>query len=244
MSTAQAGPGSSPMPSPAPLPRRIVLTGFMGAGKSTVGDLLAARLRWPFLDIDSLITAEHGLSVARIFAHDGEEHFRLLESEAIARVLDPLHQDPAYEHNHAIVALGGGAVETEAVRDLLFEDPESAPGTVTVFLTAPLPELLARCNAAPLTTQTTCDEDEEETAVRPLLTAPEPPEDRLARRLPHYQRAHLTVDTSGVPPAEVVDRILDWLSEDWLSGPGSVSGSGSVSEPGSAARQSSEPPAL
>jgi shikimate kinase len=195
----------------------------MGAGKSTVGDLLAERLRWPFLDIDSLITAEHGLSVARIFAHHGEEHFRLLEAEAIARVLDPLHQDPAYEHNQAIVALGGGAVETEAVRELLF-DEAVAPGTVTIFLTAPLPELLARCNAAPLTTQTTCDEAEEETAVRPLLTAPEPPEDRLARRLPHYQRAHLTVDTSGISPAQVADRIVHWLSEDWLSGRESAAG--------------------
>ena len=184
----------------------------MGSGKSTVGRLLAERLRWPFLDIDSLITAEHGLSVARIFAHDGEEHFRRLEAEAVARVLDPMHQDPAYEHNHAIVALGGGAIETEDVRDLLFGDATSAPGTVTIFLTAPLPELLARCNAAPQTTQTTGDEAEEETAVRPLLTAPEPPEDRLARRLPHYRRAHLTVDTSGVPPAEVVGRIVDWLS--------------------------------
>jgi shikimate kinase len=217
MSTAPAGPRSSPIPAPAPLPRRIVLTGFMGAGKSTVGRLLAARLRWPFLDIDSLITAEHGLSVARIFARDGEEHFRRLEAEAIARVLDPFHQDPAYEHNHAIVALGGGAIETEAVRqllfqDLLFEESAAAPGTVTIFLTAPLPELLARCNAAALTTQTTCNEADEETAVRPLLTAPEPPEDRLARRLPHYQRAHLIVDTSGVPPTEVVGRIINWLS--------------------------------
>jgi shikimate kinase len=210
-------PASLPMSPTAPLPRRIVLTGFMGAGKSTVGRLLAAQLGWPFLDIDSLITAEHGLSVARIFAQDGEEHFRRLETEAIARVLDPTH-----EHGQAVVALGGGAIETEGVRQLLFHTTASVPGAVTVFLTAPLPELLARCNAAPQTAQITCNEAEEETAARPLLTAPEPPEDRLARRLPHYQRAHLTVDTSGVPPIEVVDRILHWLSEDRLSGPESA----------------------
>ena len=211
-------PGSiqSPLPSGARLPRRVVLTGFMGAGKSTVGRLLAARLGWPFLDIDSLITAEHGLSVARIFAQDGEEHFRRLEAEATARVLDPAH-----EYRQAVVALGGGAIETEAVRQLLFHDAAS-PGAVTVFLTAPLPELLSRCNAAPETAQTTCSEAEEETAVRPLLTAPEPPEDRLARRLPHYQRAQLTIDTSGIPPAEVVDRILHRLSQNRLSGPESA----------------------
>ena len=212
-----AGDTSSSVSTPQPLlrrplPRRIVLTGFMGAGKSTVGRLLAARLGWPFLDIDSLITEEHGLSVARIFAHHGEEHFRRLEAEAITRVLDPLHQDPAYEHNQAIVALGGGAIETEAVRELLFDDPELAHGTVTIFLAAPLPELLARCSAAPHANQTACDEAEEETAARPLLTAPEPPEDRLARRLPHYQRADLTVDTSGISPDEVVERILASLA--------------------------------
>jgi shikimate kinase len=209
---------------PARLPRRIILTGFMGAGKSTVGRLLAESLGWPFLDIDSLIAAEHGLSIARIFAQDGEEHFRRLEAETVARVLDPMHQDPAYEHNHAIVALGGGAIETDDVRDLLFGGAASAPDTVTIFLTAPLPELLARCNSAPDTTPTTCDEAEEETAVRPLLTAPEPPEDRLARRLPHYRRAHLTVDTAGVSPAEIVGRIMDWL-------PGTESGAGHSRQP-------------
>jgi shikimate kinase len=198
----------------------------MGAGKSTVGRLLAARLHWPFLDIDSLITAEHGLSVARIFAHHGEEHFRRLEAETIARVLDPLYQDPLYQdpqyqdpqqqdpgynHNQAIVALGGGAIETEAVRHLLFDEPASVPGAVTIFLTAPLPELLARCHATPPSSPNTCDDEDEETPVRPLLVAPEPPEDRLARRLPQYRRAHLTVDTAGVPPEEVVDRIMEWL---------------------------------
>ena len=109
-------PGSMPslLSPPAILPRRIVLTGFMGAGKSTVGRILAARLRWPFLDIDSLITTEHGRTVAQIFADHGEEHFRRLEAEATARVLDPAH-----EYSQAVVALGGGAIETEAIRELL-----------------------------------------------------------------------------------------------------------------------------
>ncbi|MGA9718913.1 MAG: shikimate kinase, partial [Acidobacteriaceae bacterium] len=111
-------------PGPAVLPRRIVLTGFMGAGKSTVGRMLAARLRWPFIDIDSLITAEHGRTVAQIFADHGEEHFRRLEAEATARVLDPAH-----DYEQAVIALGGGAIETEAVRQLLFPGPSSVPAT-------------------------------------------------------------------------------------------------------------------
>jgi shikimate kinase len=216
-----AGPqGSTPPPrsSPVALPRRIVLTGFMGAGKSTVGRILAARLRWPFLDIDSLITAEHGRTVAQIFADHGEEHFRRLEAEAIARVLDPLHQEPPLAYEQAVVALGGGAIETDAVRELLFPNPTSAPATVTIFLSAPLPELLSRCHVGIGGTAGNTSEPGEEAPLRPLLTAPESPEDRLARRLPHYRRAHLTVETAGIPAVQVVDRILDWLSGDWLPG--------------------------
>ena len=207
-------PGSTPLLSSPVTPlRRIVLTGFMGAGKSTVGRILAARLRWPFLDIDSLITAEHGRTVAQIFADHGEEHFRRLEFEAIARVLDPAH-----EYSQAVIALGGGAVETEAVRELLFlSDPSgsiSVPATVTIFLAAPLPDMLARCHVGP----THSTESVDETPVRPLLTAAEPPEDRLARRLPHYRRAHLTVDTAGIPVVEVVERIVGWLRGTAFSG--------------------------
>jgi shikimate kinase len=207
-------PGSTPLlSSPTILPRRIVLSGFMGAGKSTVGRILAARLRWPFLDIDSLITAEHGRTVAQIFADHGEEHFRRLEFEVIARVLDPGH-----EYQNAVIALGGGAIETEAVRELIFSGPASVPATVTIFLAAPLPDLLARCHVNPgqshqaQTHEAQSPEATEETTpVRPLLTAAEPPEDRLARRLPHYRRAHLTVDTAGIPAVEVVERIVGWL---------------------------------
>ncbi|HEY6446000.1 MAG TPA: shikimate kinase [Acidobacteriaceae bacterium] len=189
-------------PGPAALPRRIVLTGFMGAGKSTVGRVLAARLRWPFLDIDSLITARQNCTIARIFAEHGEPHFRRLEADTVAHVLHPDH-----EHRQAIVALGGGAIETEAVRNLLFAENASTPETVTIFLTAPLAELLARCRGPEPAGAT-----REPAPVRPILSGPESPEDRLARRLPLYSQAHLTVDTSGIPPTMVVDRIIDWLS--------------------------------
>jgi shikimate kinase len=189
---------------PAVLPRRIILTGFMGAGKSTVGRMLAARLGWLFLDIDSLITAEHNCTVARIFADHGEPHFRRLEAETVARVLDPDH-----EHQQAVVALGGGAIETEAVRRLLFaENAES----VTIFLAAPLTELLARCGGTESRDAEQAGTAREQRPIRPLLSAAEPLEERLARRLPLYRQAHLTVDTSGIQPPIVVDRIIDWLS--------------------------------
>ena len=83
-------------------PRRIVLTGFMGSGKSTVGPLVAARLGWRFLDVDDVIEAEAGVAIAEIFARHGEAHFRELERATIAR----LAADGAL-----VLALGGGAIE-------------------------------------------------------------------------------------------------------------------------------------
>lgn len=192
---------SGPPPHPEgglPHPRRIVLTGFMGAGKSTVGRLLAARLGWPFRDIDAVLTAEHRLTIAEIFARHGEDHFRALEAEAIARTL---------KEDSVVIALGGGAIETPAVRSLVFADDAdpmqaATQHTLTIYLEAPLPELLARCSK---------HGDE-----RPLLAAPEPLEARLARRLPHYRRAHLTVRTSGSTPEAVVSNILAHLPQGLL----------------------------
>lgn len=191
MSRGPAGP--PPHPEGAlPHPRRIVLTGFMGAGKSTVGRLLASRLGWPFRDIDAVLTAEHRLTVAQIFAEHGEEHFRTLEAEVIARTL---------KEDAVVVALGGGAIETPAVRSALFADPgDPMQPTLTIYLEAPLPELLARCSR--------------HGNERPLLAAPESLAARLARRLPHYRRAHLTVRTSGSTPEAVVSQILGHLPQD------------------------------
>lgn len=172
-------------------PRRIVLTGFMGAGKSTVGRLLAAQLDWPFADLDEHISAEHQLSVADIFARHGEAHFRALEVAAVERLL---------QSEPAVIALGGGAIETPEVRALLFPsaDSPSAPRAVTIYLAAPLGELLSRCHitGAP---------------VRPLLHGSEDREQRFARRLPFYRMAHLILDTEGLGPEQVVEHILTAL---------------------------------
>ena len=66
--------------------RRIVLTGFMGSGKSTVGPLLARRLGWRFVDVDDVIEAEAGTAIAELFRTHGEAHFRGIEHATIARL--------------------------------------------------------------------------------------------------------------------------------------------------------------
>jgi shikimate kinase len=88
----------------------IVLVGFMGAGKTTVGHLLAKRLGLPFTDSDEAIEQHAGRSVAQIFAEDGEPAFRALEHQVIAELLD----GPAL-----VLALGGGATEHPGTRDRL-----------------------------------------------------------------------------------------------------------------------------
>lgn len=82
----------------------IYLVGFMGCGKSTVGRLLAERLGWDFVDLDSEIEQEAGKPIARIFDEEGEAAFRELEHEAVRR------QAGAVRGGHArVVSLGGGA---------------------------------------------------------------------------------------------------------------------------------------
>jgi shikimate kinase len=88
----------------------IVLVGFMGAGKTTVGQLLATRLGLPFTDADVTIAQSVGMPVSQIFAERGEAAFRALEAETIASLL---------AGPRLVLALGGGAVEHEQTRPVL-----------------------------------------------------------------------------------------------------------------------------
>jgi len=81
-------------------PARVVLVGFMGAGKSTVGPLVAQRLAWTFLDLDDDIEAAAGRTVPEIFATDGEAAFRAAERAAAER---------AGRRERLVLATGGGA---------------------------------------------------------------------------------------------------------------------------------------
>src|SRR5580704_600629 len=112
--------------------KRIILTGFMGAGKSTVGRLLATRLGWNFLDLDAHLEARTSTTIPQLFERHGEAHFRRLESSALASALG---------RDHTVLALGGGTPEELTNRLLL----EQTPATLTIFLDAPFPTLYDRC---------------------------------------------------------------------------------------------------
>ncbi|MEI9981481.1 MAG: shikimate kinase [Edaphobacter sp.] len=139
--------------------RRIVLTGFMGAGKSTVGRLLAARVNWTFLDLDVHLEARTGATIPQLFERHGEAHFRRLESAALASALG---------RNHTVLALGGGTPEELTNRLLL----EQTPATHTIFLDAPFPTLFDRCMLQDI--------------ARPVLADPVLAEQRFAKRHPLY----------------------------------------------------------
>ena len=168
---------------PAPMlpPRRIVLTGFMGSGKSTAGPLVARRLGWRFVDVDDVIEAEAGLPIADIFAREGEAAFRDREHETIARLA---------AGEGLVLALGGGAIEHEETRSLLLR----APGTLLVHLEVELETTLVRCSGTE--------------HVRPILADRANLAERYTRRLPLYRTAHVSIRTDSLTPEETVDAVL------------------------------------
>jgi shikimate kinase len=173
----------------APRISRLILTGFMGAGKSTVGAILARDLGWRFVDLDQVIEAASQSTVAEIFRQHGEAEFRRREREALRQVC---------AEDEVVLALGGGAIEDESERSFLLQ----SLGNCLVFLHAEFEELLNRCTL--------------EGKTRPLLAAPEALAARHARRLPHYRASHVTIVTTGLTARDVANQVLACVSENWL----------------------------
>ena len=166
---------------------RIALTGFMGAGKSTVGRLLAVELGWRFVDIDAEVEQRYSMTIAAMFAAEGEEIFRRRESAAIARALG---------QKHVVIALGGGAPEILTNRLLL----EQTAKTAAVFLDAPFEVLFDRCVL------------QEGAAVRPVLMDAAAAAARFHLRLPFYRRcAKHHIITAEQVPHETAAAILEAL---------------------------------
>ncbi|MGH9520393.1 MAG: shikimate kinase, partial [Terriglobales bacterium] len=124
------------MPLPSAPPSPLILAGFMGCGKSTVGRVLAQRLGWHFCDLDERIETAAGTTIPEIFRQRGEPAYRELER---AQLLQALGEAVV---RRTILALGGG---TFAQPQNL--EPVRAAAGCTVFLEVPMDELLLRCAA-------------------------------------------------------------------------------------------------
>ncbi|HEU5234453.1 MAG TPA: shikimate kinase, partial [Terriglobales bacterium] len=97
----------------------VILVGFMGAGKTTVGRELAKVLNWPFYDLDALIEGRTGRTVPALFAEQGEPAYRKLEAQSLRELLQTLEDEPA------VIALGGGAFVQETIRQILRDNSAS-----------------------------------------------------------------------------------------------------------------------
>src|SRR5580658_10157912 len=170
-----------PQPVETAPPRRIVLTGFMGSGKSTVGPLVARRLGWRFIDVDEVIEQEAGATIAELFARHGESPFRDREHATIARVA---------AGDALVLALGGGAIERAETRDLLL----TTPATLLVHLEVELATTLARCAGTE--------------HIRPILADQTNLANRYSKRLPLYRMAHISIPVDKLTPDEIVEAIL------------------------------------
>jgi 3-dehydroquinate synthase len=162
----------------------VVLVGFMGSGKSTVGPHLAQRLERPFVDLDDVIEADAGRSVAEIFSTEGEAGFRERESRCLQRAL---------ARDGSVVAVGGGAPMREE------NWAHIRRGNTVVALIAEPGELARRLNGS---------------VDRPLLqrNGPAAFSAVLPSRLPRYLEADLVVKTDGLDPVEVAEQVRARLS--------------------------------
>jgi shikimate kinase len=164
--------------------RNIVLTGFMGTGKSSVGVKLAKKLGYRYCDLDSLITDEAGMTINRIFEQYGERHFRDIESSVIERISSM---------ENLVISSGGGAVVRDKNRELL------RSSGVIVNLIASAEEIFSRL----------CSDTS-----RPLLKDNMSLERigmMLEEREPFYAEADIRIDTSGKKVEDVVREILLYL---------------------------------
>lgn len=174
------------------LSKTLVLVGLMGAGKTAVGKLLAARLGVPFLDSDQEMEQAANMSIAEIFERDGEAFFRQKETQVLERLL----KGPP-----CVLSTGGGAYLSERNRSLISEFG------VAVWLKADLELLWSRVRNK---------------NTRPLLLVPKPKEklkELYDARLPFYQQAGLVVESEhGLTLDQMTDKVVRTLLNDPNSG--------------------------
>ena len=170
----------------------IYLTGFMGSGKTTVGTILAERLNYEFIDLDVLIEDREKRPITAIFKDNGESYFRNIEKQYLHKISESAQK---------IVSLGGGA--------LIDEDNQNFTKSrgVLVYLKVTPAEIYKRIKHAtdrPLLLKddnTLCSEEEFSARIEKLFK----------QREPGYLSAHVSVNTVGKSPAEIVQEIVSHI---------------------------------
>lgn len=164
--------------------KNIFLVGFMGAGKSTVGRILAEKIGYRYVDADNLIENRIGKTITEIFAERGEEYFRELESETL---------DTISKNRRQVIATGGGVVIEDSNWDAM------KSGGVIIYLKAPIATIWERIK---------------DNTSRPLLQVDDPLEAATGlheKRLPFYEKADIIIDTENLSPDGVASEIIKLL---------------------------------
>jgi shikimate kinase len=162
--------------------KNIVLTGFMGTGKTEVGKELAGRLDLKLIDVDTEIEISRKMSISEIFKTHGEQRFREIETKMIQKIA---------RNRNVIISTGGGAVLKRENMDVL-----KAHGIVVCLMASP---------------ETILNRTEGNNA-RPLLQGKDPLEtikDLLNFRRPYYENADIVVDTEGKTPLRIAEEIIE-----------------------------------
>jgi len=175
------------------LARPLVLSGFMATGKSTVGNLVAARLGVPFVDTDACLAEQAGMRIGELFASEGEARFREREAQLVLPLLE--------DASPRVIGFGGGTVTISRVRHKALER------ATVVTLTATAETIVARVPSLP---------------DRPNLLAASPLErarDLLTLRRDAYGECHATVATEGRTPEEIAEQVLAIATRETLAMP-------------------------
>lgn len=165
---------------------RIILTGYMGAGKTTLGYALAKRLQLQFIDLDLYIEERYRKTISQIFAEKGEEGFRLIEQRMLHEVA---------EFEDVVISTGGGT-------PCFFDNIEymNRQGT-TVFLDVPIERLFIRLSIARSKRPLIKEKNDEE--LRTFI------EEQLAKRIPHYSKATHTFIADKLEDRSQIDESVD-----------------------------------
>ncbi len=172
----------------------MILVGFMGAGKSSVGRAMAEQLGWTFEDLDDRIEQRAGRKVPEIFRDSGEAGFRRAEHTALRELMQELQATP-----EKIVALGGGAFAQKENARLI-----EAGAVPTVFLDAAVEELWRRCR----------HQAEQEGIERPLRGSHERFGELYEGRRRHYLKASFRQETGGKTIQEIAAEVIEALGLD------------------------------